>query len=111
MKRSPNWVIKSRHKGLSRKGFIGGVVGILWGHIGSSRTLVDWRKVEWCRRFTGLTSWPTATSHPGYRGHTHKEVQLFCNNLKNVNKSLTRVIFLASIPASRVGKNQKDTAA
>lgn len=75
MKRSPDWVIKSRHKGLSRKGFIGGVVGILWGDTGSSRTLVDW-KVELCRRFIGLTSWPTATSHLGYRGHTQRGTTL-----------------------------------
>lgn len=43
---SLNWVIKCRQRGLSRKGFIGAVVGSLLGDIGSSRTFVDQRKVE-----------------------------------------------------------------
>lgn len=38
MKCSCDRVIKSRHKGLSRKEFNSGGVGILWGEVGSSRT-------------------------------------------------------------------------
>lgn len=75
MKCPPNWVIKSRHKGLSRKGFIGGVVGILWGDLGSNRTLVDWRKVVQEVRW----SYKLDDSHftPRVRGaHTHRGTTL-----------------------------------
>lgn len=41
MKRSSDRIIKSRHKGLSRKDFNRGGVGILQGRLGSSRTRLD----------------------------------------------------------------------
>lgn len=46
MKCSFDRVIKSRHKGLSRKEFNRGGVGILLGLVGSSRTSLDCRKAR-----------------------------------------------------------------
>ena len=72
MKRSSDRVIKTRHKGLSRKEFNRGGVGIPSGEAASSRTALDCRELEGHRRFNGPLSWPTATSHHGYWGHKHK---------------------------------------
>ncbi len=53
MKRSSDRVIKSRHKGLSRKEFNRWGVSILWGEVGSRRTLLDCREGEGRRRLIG----------------------------------------------------------
>lgn len=63
MKCSGDRVIKSRHKGLSRKEFNRGGVGILLGEVWLSRTLLD------CRRFTGPQ--PLSTASIGY---THSAI-------------------------------------
>lgn len=75
MNRSSDRVIKSRHKGLSRKEFNREGVSILQGDVGSRRTLLDCREGKGRRRLTGLQPPHTASTED-----THKKILLirFC---------------------------------